>query len=119
MKKLIFGFSMLLILVGLSGCGSDIDIVKNGTINFNETTTVGKALDNWSNCQQSKWESFKTNNEAIVVQFTCTENNPINDIKETVNNIAMKSITEEEIRRLELKYNFDVNNQFDINLASM
>jgi len=87
MKKLIFGFSMLLILVGLSGCSSDEDIVKDGVMNFNKSLTVGEALDNWSNCESKDWESFETSNGIKIVQFTCTEKNPTNFNKEFVSTI--------------------------------
>lgn len=88
MKKLIFGFSMLLILVGLSGCGSDEDIVKDGVMNFNKSLTVGGALDNWSNCESKKWENFETSNGIKIVQFTCTEKNPTDFNNELVSAIT-------------------------------
>ena len=40
-------------------------------MDFNKTTTVGQALDNWSSCEKKEWESFETDNGMRVVQFTC------------------------------------------------
>lgn len=68
MKKVLF---IAVISILLSGCGSDIDLVKNGTMNFNKTTTVGKVLDNWAACDSREWKSFKTKTGVRVVSFTC------------------------------------------------
>lgn len=68
MKKLLLAVPMTL---ALAGCGSDIDLVKGGIMEFNKTTTLGKALDNWKSCENREWEEFKTDNGVKVVQFTC------------------------------------------------
>ncbi len=68
LKLLIMGFLLSLFILG---CSNDIDIVKNGTMNFNKTITVGEAFDRWNNCQKREWESFETDNGVRVVQFTC------------------------------------------------
>lgn len=47
-------------------CSSDIDMVKNGTLNGYEQTTIGKAFD--SSLGDSKWESFETAKGVKVVQ---------------------------------------------------
>jgi hypothetical protein len=88
MKRLLFGFSVLLISIGFSGCGSDEDTFKDGIMNFNKSLTVGEALDNWSNCESSQWESFETSNGIKIVQFTCTEKNPTSVNNELVSNIT-------------------------------
>lgn len=64
---------MLVATIMLFGCGkgSDTDLVKNGIMSFNQTTTVGKALDNWKSCEKRSWEEFHTDSGIRVVQFTC------------------------------------------------
>lgn len=60
------------LILSLTGCGeSDIDIVKNGVMDFNKTITIGNALDNWKSCESSKWDSFQTDNGIKVVEFSC------------------------------------------------
>jgi hypothetical protein len=54
-----------------TGCSNDVDLVKNGVMDFNQTTTLGKALDNWSSCDSTSWDSFETDNGVRVVEFTC------------------------------------------------
>ena len=68
MKKVLFAIPLAL---ALTGCGSDIDLVKGGVMEFNQTTTLGKALDNWESCESREWEEFETDNGIKVVQFTC------------------------------------------------
>ncbi|MBL4911327.1 MAG: hypothetical protein JKX78_15120 [Alteromonadaceae bacterium] len=68
MKKLLLALPFTL---ALSGCGSNVDLVKDGIMDFNQTTTLGQALDNWKSCKETDWESFETDNGASVVQFTC------------------------------------------------
>lgn len=63
-----------LFLLMLIGCGSDIESVKGGVMDFNKTTTVGKALDNWEACSNGSWTEFNTQNEAKIVQFECSRN---------------------------------------------
>ncbi|WP_289106530.1 DUF2628 domain-containing protein [uncultured Pseudoalteromonas sp.] len=48
--------------------------VKNGFLDYNETTTVGHAFDNWSRCNKSKWSKFLTKNKVNVVEFECITN---------------------------------------------
>lgn len=48
--------------------------VKNGFLDYNETTTVGHAFDNWSHCNKSKWSKFTTKNKVNVVEFECITN---------------------------------------------
>ncbi len=63
------------IIALLSGCSDNINGVKNGTMEFNKTLTIGQAFDNWNECNPGYWEEFKTDNGVEVVQFTCHVNN--------------------------------------------
>lgn len=66
MEKMV-GIAALFTLL-LSGCGGSVDSVKNGTLNGYETTTIGKAVDNYSYALQTKWEGFDTKNGQEVVE---------------------------------------------------
>lgn len=58
--------------IALSACGNGVvDGVKNGTLDFNKSTTVGKALDNWSSCESKDWKLVENPNGSKVVQFIC------------------------------------------------
>ncbi len=77
MKKVLLGVAIGLAILLCIGSFADynIDLVKNGTMNFNKTLTVGQALDNWEYCTNGKWDNFQTNNGIEVVEFGCeTEN---------------------------------------------
>lgn len=71
MKKI---FTLMLFSLILSGCGSNVDRVKNGTMTFNKTTTLGKALDNWDSCKTSKWSERETSSGIQIVEFQCIHN---------------------------------------------
>lgn len=64
-------FILMTSLVILSGCNSNTSIVKNGVMDFNQTTTLGEALDNWQSCGNSYWNEFVTDNGISVVEFIC------------------------------------------------
>lgn len=70
MKK----FAAICFSLMLTGCGSNIDKVKSGVLDFNKTITIGQALDNWKSCASREWKEFKTDNGVQVVEFTCNQN---------------------------------------------
>jgi hypothetical protein len=49
-----------------------ISIVKNSTLHFNDTTTVGKAFDNYDYFSNVEWVLLKSKNGRNVVQFDGT-----------------------------------------------
>ncbi len=66
MKKLILA---LLTVLCLSACTqNDVALIKDGTMNGYETTTIGKAFD--ASFDEPKWEAFETDKGQRVVQFT-------------------------------------------------
>jgi len=71
MKRLILGFLAILLMVGLNGCSSDIDIVKNGTLKIDNSLTVGEAFDNYKYFSSTSWKTFKTSNGRKVVEVKC------------------------------------------------
>ncbi|MDV6328305.1 hypothetical protein Q5L94_09545 [Idiomarina sp. Sol25] len=68
MKKALF---VVPIILFLAGCGSEVEQIKSGTMDFNKTITLGQALDNWKSCEKRDWEQFETDNGIKVVQFSC------------------------------------------------
>ena len=62
MKKQII--SVLLAVIILNGCGSNIDTVKKSTLKIDETITVGDAIDNYKMCSAVSWREFETDNVA-------------------------------------------------------
>jgi len=90
MKKILLALPFALIL---SGCGSDVDLVKDGVMDFNQTTTLGQALDNWKSCKETNWEFFETDNGVTVVQFTC--NHKVSDFIAKAKSFLSKKDLEE------------------------
>jgi len=68
MKRFVFGILTTMLMLGLSGCSDNTDLVKDGIMNFNKTITVGNTFDNWKDCENSEWSSFETDNKTPVVQ---------------------------------------------------
>lgn len=85
-KGIIFGLFLSLVM---TGCSDNTDLVKNGVMNFNKTITIGEAFNNWNNCEDSKWDSFKTDNHTKVVEFTCKKKN-VKEYFSKVKNILIK-----------------------------
>jgi hypothetical protein len=51
---------------------NNINLVKNGILNYDKSLTVGEAFDNWKACNKNtSWTSFQTDNKRKIVQFTC------------------------------------------------
>lgn len=84
MKKLLI---ILSAIVFLNGC-SDIDNVKSGVMDFDQTITVGEALDNWKSCRKTHWEEFETDNGVKVVEFSCEHK--VNDYFDKVKKLLSK-----------------------------
>lgn len=88
--KIVAVISFWFLLSGCEGMQSDMNLVKNGTMNFNETTTVGKALDNWEDCTDGKWDEFETDNGIKVVEFKCSFKSSIEALP-YLKEVALKS----------------------------
>lgn len=86
---------MTIICTLLSGCGSDIDKVKDGVLDFNKTITVGQALDKWSSCENKDWKTFSTDNGIKVVEFTC--HHKLNDFFIKLKSIVPKKVGKDPI----------------------
>lgn len=54
----------------LSGCNdSAIDRVKNGTLSFDPSTTVGKAFDGYQFFENGRWETFEDSQSRVFVRY--------------------------------------------------
>ena len=49
--------------------GDPVSKVKNGTLSFDKSTTVGKALDRYKYFKKTEWKSSKTDNDRTFVEF--------------------------------------------------
>jgi len=78
---MVFGFI-------LSGCSSDVSLVKNGTMNGFEKITIGKAFE--ASFDDPKWETFEGKKGERVVQFTGT-------ISKDLHDAAMRGLTAREV----------------------
>jgi hypothetical protein len=63
---------MLIIL--LSGCGNQIDLVKDGTLNYDKSLTVGEALEDYSYFKDTSWNLIEADQGRKVVEFSGTLN---------------------------------------------
>jgi len=68
MRKMKLFFVGLLLSVFMTGC-SDVGIVKNGTLNFDKSLTVGEAFDRYSYFSSTEWQDFETSNGRKIVEI--------------------------------------------------
>lgn len=67
MKVFFSAIFTLAIIIGLTGCGN-VSLVKDGTLEFDKSLTVGQAFDNYKYFKDVKWEEITTDNGKKVVQ---------------------------------------------------
>lgn len=118
MKRL----SILTCIALLSGCGSsDLDLVKDGYMDFNQTSTIGQILDNWRSCESSEWAETVESNGVRKVVFSCTHkgfDEFANTLKET---IALKDEYFQEyfgVSSTTTQFTFTINQDESFQLAS-
>ena len=72
----IFGVRFSCIIIALflfTGCNtSPVEQVKNGTLNDNKSTTIGKSFDNYQYFISPEWKYFETEQGKKIVQFEAT-----------------------------------------------
>lgn len=74
MKKFVFSVSLAMAMLGLSGCSqSPVETVKNGTLLFNQTVTVGNAFEGYSDCVPGtpRWDFGEGTRGEEIVEFRC------------------------------------------------
>lgn len=64
LKLLVIGVFLSLMVAGCS----DVGTVKDGTLNFDKSITVGEAFDKYSYFSDTDWTDFKTSNGREIVQ---------------------------------------------------
>ena len=67
----IIGVMLVLITLTACGGGGNVNMVKTGTFNDYQGTTVGDAFDNWSMCENTYWTEFQTENGRNIVEYEC------------------------------------------------
>ena len=59
---------LVVVLLTLTACGGgNVNMVKTGTFNDYQGTTVGDAFDNWDICSSTSWDEFETDNGRNIV----------------------------------------------------
>ena len=66
LKLLVIGVFLSLMVTGCS----DVSTVKDGTLNFDNSITVGQAFDRYSYFSDTDWKDFETSNGRKIVQVT-------------------------------------------------
>lgn len=69
MKKLLTFLFTLATIISLAGCGN-VSLVKDGTLEFDKSLTVGQAFDNYKYFKSVDWEEITTDNGKKVVQVS-------------------------------------------------
>lgn len=107
MKKMIAAVLFSLIL---AGCDGDLSSVKNGTLEFDNSITVGQAFDKYSYFSSTQWESFETSNGRKIVEVTgfFTDDYPI-----------LKQLKPRGIDKMSLTVQFRVNKDDTFEIAAI
>ena len=63
-KLIIISFTAVMFI----GCGDDVSTIKNGTLEFDKSITVGQAFDKYKYFSSTKWKSFSTDNGKKIVE---------------------------------------------------
>lgn len=67
MKKILAAILTFALAIGFTGCG-DVSKVKNGTLEFDKSLTIGEAFDNYKYFKKTDWSEITTDNGKKVVQ---------------------------------------------------
>ncbi|QOP40741.1 hypothetical protein [Sulfurimonas marina] len=106
-------YKKILLVVGamfvFTGCDPDtVSLVKNGKLDKADNFTVGKALDTWSACKESKWtENLDEDNEKYV-EFVCTLKTDLglHPLEKAKVNMDIINEAKENQKKLEEKYKY-------------
>ena len=58
-------------LAALSGCSSEIDVIREGRLELLPEYKVGQALDNRKLCESTYWSVIEDERGRDVVRYTC------------------------------------------------
>lgn len=53
MQQMLLFLSVIVVI--FSGCEDKIATIKNQVMDFNNSITIGKAMDNWGVCSKKEW----------------------------------------------------------------
>ncbi len=69
LKKLMFYSLVMSFILITTGCGSDVDTVKDGYLPFDTSMTVGEAFDNYEWFTSTEWTSFETTQKRKTIKI--------------------------------------------------
>ncbi|EGR3970587.1 hypothetical protein DDN72_14070 [Vibrio cholerae] len=106
------GIALLSTLI-ISGCGqSNIDKVKESYPYFNDTLTIGGALDNRKLCASVEWIEFETPKGEQIVEYRCSLNGAnqyLYELHALQAELMKERIFYSRYRDLERHYKWDLN----------
>lgn len=71
-RTLIQYSSVFLVMVVVVGCSdSNVEMVRNGKLDFDRSITVGQALENRNFCDDIEWSSSQDDKGRVYVDHTC------------------------------------------------
>jgi len=65
--------------LALTGCGTPLESVKSGTMNFDSSITISQAIDNWDECVSTTWQEIKTKNGRVYVEAECIQSSVLSE----------------------------------------
>jgi hypothetical protein len=100
MKNYYITITLIAISTIMFGCdkvknitGSEVSLVKGGTLEIDKSLTVGQAMDNYKYFKKTTWDLVKTDNGkkiVTVIGMLDTEKHPAINQKEGVKSAEMK-----------------------------
>ena len=99
-----------LIMQTLIQGGGNVNLVKNGTLNFDNSITIGEAFDRYSYFSSTNWKDFETSNgrQVVEVEGVFTDNYP-----------ALKQWQEQGVKKLTLVVQFKINKDDTFEIAAL
>ncbi|QKF64324.1 hypothetical protein [Campylobacter corcagiensis] len=113
---------LLIIVLFFSGCGGNIDLVKNGVLMLNDSITVGNAIEKWKVCDSVKWSEFVSDNGRDIVEANCKikkqyQNDIIKYYSKNARHITKQKIDVNKIGSIFMDFQFSISvNSSDFNL---
>ncbi len=87
-------------LAALSGCSSEIDVIREGRLELLPEYTVGQALDNRKLCESTDWSVIEDERGRDVVRYTCDFKDIEKNYRDTAN--EMIDAAKNDSRRITL-----------------
>ena len=120
MNKFILCISAVFIVSCGKSDSNEINAVKNSMLPINPDITIGKALDGWVSCDETRWQSFLNKNKITVIEFRCMHkiSNYLSEIQrfalpEQIDAGGLKLMSIADVFRFKM----NPKNQFDLSFA--